>query len=82
MKNLDEITNLINIRAYVSNSINNPVIDKSTVNYLNGALILIDKKIITLLQSSEFKEYINYSDVIKAIQEARNITNIKSSIKK
>ena len=79
---LEELTSLITIRQYVVNSTGNPAIDKSTVNYLNGLLIMIDKKIISLLQSNEFKEYVNYSDVGKAIQEVRNITNIKSGLKK
>jgi hypothetical protein len=79
---LRELVDLITIRQYVINSTANPAIDRATVNFMNGALLLIDKKIIGLMQSSDFKEYINYGDVQLAKQEAANITNIKSGLKK
>lgn len=79
---LKELTDLIAIRQYVVNSTANPTIDRATVSYMNGLLILLDKKIITLLGSDEFKEYINYKDVRKAIEEVAKITNIKSGLKK
>ena len=79
---LTEITNLVNIRQYVVNSMSNPAIDRSTVNTLNGMLILLDNKIINILQSDPFKEYIGYKDVRKAIEEVARITNIKSGIKR
>jgi hypothetical protein len=77
-----EITNLINIRQYVVNSMSNPAIDRATVNTLNGMLILLDNKIISLLQSDDFKEYICYKDVRKAIEEVARLTNIRSGIKR
>jgi hypothetical protein len=79
---LKELTDLINVRNYVVNATGNPAIDRQTVNELNGILLLIDKKIITILKSIEFKEYIGYADVRKAIEEAAKITNIKSGIKR
>lgn len=78
---LTEIVNLINIRQYVVNATGNPSIDKATVNYMSNSLLMIDKKIIGLLQSDTFKDYINFQDVKKAIEDVRNITNIKSGIK-
>lgn len=78
---LEELTSLIAIRQYVVNSTGNPAIDRTTVNYLNGLLLMVDKKIISLLSSDQFKEYISYKDVKKAIQEVALITNIKSGIK-
>ncbi len=77
---LTEINSLISIRQYVINSLSNPAIDRSTVNTMNGMLILIDNKIIKMLQDESFKEYIGYKDVKKAIEEVARITNIKSSI--
>lgn len=77
---LKEITDLIAIRQYVVNSTNNPAIDRTTVNFMNGVLILLDNKIIGLLQSDDFKEYVDYKDVKKAIQEVAKITNIKSGL--
>lgn len=79
---LRELVDLITIRQYVVNSTANPTMDREAYRYLNGSLIMIDKKIMSLLQGDEFKEYINYADVKKAIQEVANITNIKSSFNK
>lgn len=79
--NLEEIVNLINIRQYVVNSTGNPAIDRATVSFMNGMQIMLDKKIIGLLQSDEFKQYTNYTDVQKAIREVAQITNIKSGLK-
>jgi hypothetical protein len=79
---LNEITSLMQIRQYVVNSTGNPTIDKATVNFMNGLLIMLDKKIINILKSDDFKNYVNYQDVRAAIEEVARITNIKSSIKK
>lgn len=79
---LTELVNLITIRQYVVNSTANPAISRETVNFATGALLLIDKKIFGILQSLEFKDYIEYADVMKAKVEAARITNIKSGLKK
>lgn len=79
---LRELVDLITIRQYVVNSTANPAIDRETVNFMIGSLLLIDKKIIGILKDKEFKEYINYGDVQKAKIEAAQITNIKSGLKK
>lgn len=79
---LQELTDLMDIRQYVVNSTANPTIDRETVNYMNGLLIMLDKKIIGLLKSDDFKEYVNYKDVRKAIEEVARITNIKSGLKR
>jgi hypothetical protein len=79
---LTEITALIAVRQYVVDSRGNPTLDKETVNYMNGILIMLDKKIVALLRGDDFKEYINYKDVRKAIEEVARITNIKSGLKR
>ncbi len=79
---LQEITNLISLRQYVQDSLSNPTIDRQTISYLNGVLIMIDKKLIAQLKSDEFKEYINYSDVKQSIEDVARITNIKSGLKR
>lgn len=79
---LDEINSLITVRQYVVNCISNASIDRATVNVMSGMLILIDNKILSLLQSDNFKNYIGYQDVKKAIQEVAKLNNIKSGIKK
>jgi hypothetical protein len=79
---LQELINLITVRGYVVNSVNNASIDRGTVNTLNNILILLDKKIVGILTDTEFKEYVGYADVRKAIEDVVRITNIKSGIKK
>lgn len=79
---LKELTDLIAIRQYVVNSTANPAIDRETVSYMNGVLILLDNKIVSLLKSAEFKEYIDYQNVRQAIEDVVKITNIKSGLKK
>lgn len=78
---LRELTDLIAVRQYVVNSTANPAIDRTTINYLTKLLIMVDKKILLLLSSDQFKEYISYKDVDKALREVALITNIKSGIK-
>lgn len=76
----DELVGLIKIRDYVINSIALPTIDRKTVNELNNMLLLLDKKIIGMITSDEFKEYVGYADVQKAKEAAARITNIYSGI--
>jgi hypothetical protein len=79
---ISEITSLISIRDYTNNALGNPALDRATIKELHGILILLDKKIIGLLRSEQFKEYIDYKDVQKAIYDVAMITNIKSGLKK
>jgi len=76
----EELIGLIKIREYVINSIALPTIDRKTVNELNGILLLLDKKIIGLLTSEDFKDYIGYTNVQEAKEAAARITNIYSGI--
>lgn len=78
---LTELVNLITIRQYVVNSTGNSSIDRATVNFMNGALLMIDKKIVAILQSDDFKEYVNYGDVRKAIEDVAKLNDIKSGIR-
>lgn len=80
--NLKEITDLISIRQYVSNATGNMSLDRSTINELNGILILLDKKIVGILKDYEFKDYIGYQGVKQAIEDVARITNIKFGLKK
>lgn len=80
-QDLQELVDLIAVRQYVVNSTGNPAINKETVNYLSNALLMIDKKIVGILQSDDFKNYINFQDIKQAISEVRQITNIKSGLK-
>lgn len=79
---LKEITDLITIRDYVWGAVNNSRLDRATVNVMNGMLLLLDNKILKLLQSEEFKDYVEYKDVKKAIADVARINNIKSGLSK
>jgi hypothetical protein len=80
--NLKELTDLIAIRQYVVNSTANPAIDRNTVAYMNDTLLLLDKKIIALLQGDDFKKYMDYSNIRQAREDVVNITNIKSGLQR
>jgi hypothetical protein len=79
---LKELTDLIEIRQYVVNSTGNPAISRETVRDMNGMLILLDNKIMSILLSEDFKEYMGFKDVRKAIEDVARITNIKSGLNK
>jgi len=78
---LSEITDLIVIRNYIENTRNNSAIDKDTIKTINGMLILLDRKILAQLQTSEFKQLIDYKNVNQAVEEVVKLTNIKSGLK-
>lgn len=82
MELLKEISELVQIRQYLANTMGNPVLDRATVTIMNNTLLLLDKKIVSLLQSTSFQDYIGYEHVKKAVEEAARITNIKSNMKK
>lgn len=80
---LKEVIDLIAIRGYIINSINNnPSIDRPTLSELNGMLLLTDRKILGILKDKEFKDYIGYQGVREVIEEAAKISNIKSGLKR
>jgi hypothetical protein len=79
---LTEINHLINIRLYISSTIGNNFLDRNTLNELSSMQILIDKKIVELLRTSDFKEYINFKDARAALEEVVRLNNIKSGLKK
>lgn len=79
---LKELLDLIHIRSYVVNAVANPIFDRQTVRDLDGILILLDKRIAGILTGVDFKEYIGYADVRKAIEEVAKQTNIKSGFRK
>lgn len=79
---LSEITGLIEIRNYMMSAVNNYSLAREKVSQLNEMTILIDRRIVDKLLSEEFKHSLGYEDVKKYVEEARQISNIKSGIKK
>jgi hypothetical protein len=78
---LNEISNLIGIRNYISTMINNYAISRDTVANLNKMVIVLDRRIVDKLLSNEFKEYVGFQDAEKLLSEARKISDIKSGLK-
>lgn len=72
---LQEISNLIQIRNYVSSAINNFSIDKKVIKELNNTLILLDRRITEELVSDVFKEHIGFDPVGNPNQIREVITN-------
>lgn len=71
---LTELTNLIHIREFTYNAINNMSIDKSVVKHMIKTLQMLDKKICSIIQDKEFQEYIK-----PPVEEPK--VEIKSSLK-
>jgi hypothetical protein len=59
--NIEEIANLIIIRNYVYNSLENFSIDRPTVSEMGNMLSLLDKRIIEMLKDNSFKDQIKCS---------------------
>lgn len=78
---LNEISSLIEIRNYISSSINNYSISRDMVADLNKMLILIDRRIVDKLLAKDFKDFLGFKDVDKFVADAARINNIKSGLK-
>lgn len=79
---MDELVSLVNIRNYAYSVINNSNFDRGVVNDLTAFMILLDNKIIELMRTPEFKDYLGFSDAKKTIHEMIHQNSIKSSIQK
>ena len=66
-----ELLTLIQIRGWVVNSVANPVFTRETVRELDGLLILLDKKIASILTSPEFKDYIGFDGLKETIKNMK-----------
>lgn len=78
----DELTNLISIRNYVVSAIENPRLDRKGVNELTNVMILLEAKILSMLTSNEFKEYIGYENVQEVVSDVVRRSNLKNNFKK
>jgi hypothetical protein len=55
---ISEISNLISVRSYIYFSVENQNLKKSDINELQKIVYLIDKKLVSLILSNEFRAYI------------------------
>ena len=81
--NIKDLTDLINIRNYVSTAINNSMIDKKIVSELYTMQINLDKKIVNEIVSPEFKRQLGFWDeqMKEVVREAAKTNNIKTGMK-
>lgn len=72
---LDEIVSLIKIRDYIASSLNNSNINRKVLHELEASQLLIDKKIIAMMQGDDFKEYIDFDSAADVIAERRRLNS-------
>lgn len=77
-----EIQSLITIREYINVMINNYNREKKDLADLRSMLILLDNKIVSMLLSDQFKEYVDFKNARAAMVKAAEVNNIKSGMKK
>ena len=78
---LQEMDALINLRGFVTVMLNNYNRSKTEVNEIIAMATLIDNKIVSMLLSNEFKDYIHFNEAKTALAKARENNNIKSGLK-
>jgi hypothetical protein len=76
-----DLTHFIQIRNYVVNAINNFTLPKDSSNHLNKMLVMLDRRIVELLLSEDFKKLLGYEDLDKIMAEVIKNNNIKSGMK-
>lgn len=75
---VNEIADLIQIRNYLSESINNFSISRAGVNELNRTLVLLDKVLVKELTGEKFRERVSFGEnVDEALQEVIEVRKIK-----
>jgi hypothetical protein len=79
--NLIETNQLISIREYIYQTVNNPALTRVELNDLQEILATLDKKIVEALRSSEFKDFIGFKSTKNSMAKETAANNIKSSIK-
>ena len=78
---LNTISQLINIRTYITTAVNNYSLSKDVVRQFDHMLVVIDKRITEALLSDHFKETIGFSDAKTLVAEAARVNNIKSGLR-
>jgi len=77
---VSEISNLIQIRSYMAQAIQNYGIKKEVVSELNDMILMVDKLIIDNITSPQFKEKIGFSNLKEVKDDIIRRSNIKSGL--
>lgn len=67
--NIQSLADLIVIRNYVLLAIDNFAIDKETSRYMGDLKVMLDKKVVDLLKSDDFKDYVGFDNLAEVKQE-------------
>jgi hypothetical protein len=80
---IKDLTDLIDIRNYVTMMTNNSMIDKKLIRGLYDMQINLDKYIVEKVLSSEFKKHLGFGDeqMLEAVKEAAKTNNIRTGMK-
>lgn len=78
---LQEMDALINLRAFVTLMINNYNRSKSEIADIIPMSTLIDNKIVSMLLSPQFKDYVHFNEAKAALAKARENNDIKSGLR-
>jgi hypothetical protein len=73
---LRELTDLITIRQYLADTRGSYSIDRAAINELDSVLVSLDKKIVELIRSSDFKAHVKFQG------KAEEPVPIRSGLKK
>lgn len=80
MKSLQEIVDLITIRNYAANSVNNHSLKRDVTNQLNTTVILLDKILVEQLVSEEFKSLVHFENASEIIKDVVKHTSLKGNM--
>lgn len=69
---LKELTDLIAVRQYVAETRGSFDVERSAINDLNSILVFLDKKIIDMIRSSDFKSYIRFQGKVEEVPVVRS----------
>lgn len=78
---INQMAELILIRNYIANSIDNHNFKRDKVNQLNNILITLDKNLTDEIISDKFKSNLNLLNVEDAVKEVIDNNNLKREMK-
>lgn len=80
---IKDLTDLIDIRNYVTMMTNNSMIDKKLIRGLYDMQINLDKYIVEKVLSPEFKKHLGFGEeqMMAAVKEAAKTNNIRTGMK-
>lgn len=69
---LKELTDLIAVRQYIADTRGSFNIERAAINELDSMLVSLDKKIIDIIRSKDFKNYVSFQGKVEEIPVVRS----------